>query len=183
MASGSRPISHILSEDPYSNHQLLPVPYNDRYHAAWELFCQNLKLNSSNRIVYCSKEVFNKWFKFRDIHTNPPPPEETPQPLPKHKEPKRKLKEPTMMISTHKSCLGRLLPPPVIMMEVRKTSPIGGRICSFTSWDMLVSQMKERSLPFYLTKGDAAFWVQAKKEDVIKGNLRTFNKFKTQLEQ
>ena len=34
-----------------------------------------------------------------------------------------------------------------------------------------------------LTKGDAAFWAQAKKEDVIKGNLRKFNKFKTQLEQ
>ena len=34
-----------------------------------------------------------------------------------------------------------------------------------------------------LTKGDAAFWAQAKKEDVIKGNLRKFDKFRTQLEQ
>ena len=34
-----------------------------------------------------------------------------------------------------------------------------------------------------LTKGDAAFWAQAKKEDVIKGNLRKFDKFKVQLEQ
>ena len=35
----------------------------------------------------------------------------------------------------------------------------------------------------HLTKGDAAFWAQAKKEDVIKGNLRKFDKFKAQLEQ
>ena len=34
-----------------------------------------------------------------------------------------------------------------------------------------------------LTKGDAAFWAQVKKEDVIKGNLRKFNEFKVQLEQ
>ena len=34
-----------------------------------------------------------------------------------------------------------------------------------------------------LTKGDAVFWAQAKKEDVIKGNLRMFDKFKAQLEQ
>ena len=33
-----------------------------------------------------------------------------------------------------------------------------------------------------LTKGDAMFWAQAKKEDVIKGNLRKFDKFKAQLE-
>ena len=35
----------------------------------------------------------------------------------------------------------------------------------------------------HLTKGDATFWVQAKKEDIIKGNLRKFDEFKTQLEQ
>ena len=34
-----------------------------------------------------------------------------------------------------------------------------------------------------LTKGDATFWAQAKKEDVIKGNLRKFDEFKAQLEQ
>ena len=34
-----------------------------------------------------------------------------------------------------------------------------------------------------LTKGDAVFWAQAKKEDVIKGNLRKFDEFKAQLEQ
>ena len=34
-----------------------------------------------------------------------------------------------------------------------------------------------------LTKGDAAFWAQAKKEDIIKGNLRKFDEFKAQLEQ
>ena len=34
-----------------------------------------------------------------------------------------------------------------------------------------------------LTKGDAAFWAQAKKEDVTKGNLRKFDEFKVQLEQ
>ena len=34
-----------------------------------------------------------------------------------------------------------------------------------------------------LTKGDATFWVQAKKEDIIKGNLRKFDEFKAQLVQ
>ena len=34
-----------------------------------------------------------------------------------------------------------------------------------------------------LTKGDATFWAQVKKEDVIKGNLRKFDEFKAQLEQ
>ena len=35
----------------------------------------------------------------------------------------------------------------------------------------------------HLTKGDAMFWAQAKKEDIIKGNLRKFDEFKAQLEQ
>ena len=34
-----------------------------------------------------------------------------------------------------------------------------------------------------LTKGDATFWAQARKEDIIKGNLMKFNEFKAQLEQ
>ena len=34
-----------------------------------------------------------------------------------------------------------------------------------------------------LTKGDATFWAQAKKEEIIKGNLRKFDEFKAQLEQ
>ena len=34
-----------------------------------------------------------------------------------------------------------------------------------------------------LTKGDATFWAQAKKEDIIKQNLRKFDEFRTQLEQ
>ena len=34
-----------------------------------------------------------------------------------------------------------------------------------------------------LTKGDAMFWAQAKKEDIIKRNLKKFDEFKAQLEQ
>ena len=35
----------------------------------------------------------------------------------------------------------------------------------------------------HLMKGDAAFWAQVKKEDVIKGNHGKFDEFKAQLEQ
>ena len=35
----------------------------------------------------------------------------------------------------------------------------------------------------HLTKGDAMFWAQAKKEDIIKGNLGKFDEFKVQFLQ
>ena len=76
--------------------------------------------------------------------------------------------------STHKSYSGRLLPPLVIMMEVRKTSPTCVWICSFTSYASISDKGKIIAILSCLTKGDATFWVQAKKEDVIKGTLESW---------
>ena len=114
-----------MSEDPYSNHQLLPVLYSNWYRPAWEAFCQAFKFKSPNRTVYCSKEVFNEWLKFCDIHTDPPPPKETPQPLPKQKEPKGKSKEPTMTdIDTQK----------LFRQAVAYPSNYDGSKKDFTNW-------------------------------------------------
>ena len=157
MVSGSGPISHTLSEDPHSNHQLLPVPYSDRYHAAWELFCQNLEVNSPNRTVYCSKEVFNEWFRFRDIYTNPLPPDKTPQPPPKQKEPKGKSKEPTMTdIDTQK----------LFRQAVASPSNYDGSKKDFANWwsnmqlyllgyASISDEGKIIAILSHLTKGDA----------------------------
>ena len=74
MASGSGPISRALSKDPYSNYQLLPVLLGDPYHAAWEEFCLAIKANSLNKTLYCSKEVYDKWYLFREGFAGPLPP-------------------------------------------------------------------------------------------------------------
>ena len=89
MASGSGPISRALSEDSYSNHQLLPVPLGDPYHPTWEEFCIAVGTNSPNKTLYCSKEVYDEWYTFREHFPGPLPPllKETPRP-PKQKEPK-----------------------------------------------------------------------------------------------
>ena len=97
MASGSGLISRALSEDPYSNHQLLSVPFGVPYHTAWEKFCIAIKANSLNKTLYCSKEVYDKWYSFQDCSAGPwlPPLKDTPRP-PKQKEPKGKSKAPVM---------------------------------------------------------------------------------------
>ena len=97
MASGSGLISQALSEDPYSNHQLLPVPFGDQYHATWEEFCIAIKADSPNKTLYCSKEIYDEWYTFQESFAGPLPPplKETPRP-PKQKEPKGKLKAPVM---------------------------------------------------------------------------------------
>ena len=68
MASGSRPISRALSEDPYSNHQLLPVPFGDPYRPAWEEFRIAVGTNSPNKTLYCSKEVYDKWYSNMQLY-------------------------------------------------------------------------------------------------------------------
>ena len=97
MASGSRPISWALSEDTYSSHQLLPVPFGDQYHTAWDEFCIAIKADSLKKTLYCSKEIYNKWYTFWESFASPllPPLKETPRPL-KQKELKGKSKAPVM---------------------------------------------------------------------------------------
>ena len=186
MASGSRPISQALSEDPYSNHQLLPVLFRDQYHAAWEEFCIAVKANSPNKTLYCSKEVYDEWYIFWERFPSPLLLllKETPQP-PKQKEPKGKLKAPVMTdIDTQK----------LFRQAVASPSEYDGTKKEFATWWLnmqlyllgyasISDKGKIIAVLSRLTKGDAAFWAQAKKEDVIKGNLRKFDEFKAQLEQ
>ena len=86
-----------MSEDPYSNYQLLPVPLGNPYHTAWEEFSLAIKADSPNKTLYCSKEVYNEWYSFREGFAGPLPPplKEMPQPQ-KQEEPEEKSKAPVM---------------------------------------------------------------------------------------
>ena len=165
MASGSGPISQALSEDPYSNHKLLPVPFGDWYHSAWEEFCLAIKVESPNQTLYCSKSLYNEWFKFQDTHTNPPPPKETPKPPPKQNGLKGKLKAPVMTdIDTQK----------LFRQAVTSPSKYYGAKKEFATWWLnmqlyllgytsISDEGKLIAMLSHLTKGDAVIWAQAKK--------------------
>ena len=118
-------------------------------------------------------------------HTNPLPPKETPKPPPKQKELREKLRAPVMTdINTQK----------LFRQAVASPSEYDGTKKEFTTWwsnmqlyllgyASISDEGKIIAVLSCLTKGDAAFWAQAKKEDIIKGSLRKFDEFKAQLEQ